>query len=160
DGVAGDGNDADALRRTVDEARTCNDIAGDATAAEGKNAVAKVSQGGGPCCIGADEVAQHDAVGAKHDADAIRRNDIAFDAVRVAEVEDSFAVRDLLARTLTVAQGNVAGGIGADIVAGNDVIVRRPGKVLDVDSGSNVPRDHVALGGVIDSVAVGADQVV
>ena len=74
----------------------------------------------------------------------------ASDLVRLGTVEDSHAV-------LGIAQGQRAGVIGADVVAGHHV--RVGADVLDADAVAVISRDDVALGFVGYPVGVGADEV-
>src|SRR5581483_6983466 len=139
---------------------------GVARAAGDQDAVAGVGHRGLPYSIGADVVApDHVGVGADVGRlDAVAA--VAGDDVALGGVVDAVGVRaDAVAAraaaqedaVLAVGQGGGPGGVGADVVAGDDVL--RGADVADLDAERAVGRDDVAFQVIADAVAVAADAV-
>ena len=120
--------------------------------------------------VGADEVAGDDVAGGpgKDDRDAelaIAADDIAFkgvaDAVGIGadEVIGGDADADAVQ---TIAESDSAADVGADEVAGNDVVIGgHAGDAVEAENDAVlvIAADQVPLGGIVDTVAVGADDV-
>src|SRR5262249_28793521 len=114
----------------------------------------------------ADEVAGDDVVAGAGlvEADpegAVTGDDVALDrvgdTVGVTADQVGLGAAGNANAAVGVGQGGGAGGIGADQVAGDDV-ANRTG-LVDEHAGG-IAGDEVALGGVIDPIPVGADDVV
>src|SRR5262249_36114622 len=110
--------------------------------------------------VGADEVTSHGVVARVQavDRDAgliVARNDVTLAGAVAALGADAVALAaDHGDAAAAVGQGGSASGVGADVVSADPQPVRDD----DVDAVAGVAGDDVALGRVVDAVAVGADQ--